>query len=84
MTETDTQVTFVKFQALIYKIEGYMNILRMHNFFIPLVYMKVAIEGVSCSSSANTCGYSIYMYVCGLAKESALSFQPTIVNVCIN
>ena len=56
----------------------------MHNFFIPLVYMKVAIEGVSCNSSANTCGYSIYMYVCGLAKESALSFQPTIVNICIN
>ena len=41
MTERDTQLTRVKFQALIYKIEGYMNILQMHSFFFPLVYAFV-------------------------------------------
>ena len=38
MTERDTQLTCVKFHALIYKIEGYMNILHMHSFFFLLVY----------------------------------------------
>jgi len=38
MTERDTQLTCVKFQALIHKTEGYMNIIHMQSFFFPLVY----------------------------------------------
>ena len=41
LTERDTQLTCVKFQALIYKIEGYMNILHMHSFFFPLVMFEM-------------------------------------------
>ena len=41
LTERDTQLTCVKFQALIYKIEGYMNILDMHSFFFPLVMFEM-------------------------------------------
>ena len=37
MTGMDTQLAYVKFQALIYKMERYLYIFHMHSLFFPLV-----------------------------------------------